>query len=291
MLQLFDARRAAGADSPASFFTRIGVKRSIKAAKAGDALCESGYTSGCMRENLISAEIIAFAAACDAAATLDELASLWRERLVEMGFTFFALGVHADPLRPDRAAYVFQNYPEEWIAHFSAQHYHLVDPVYRAAEARTGEFVWTDPEFLQPLSWRQRRILNEAREFGLRHGRTHSLASMLPRRASASLVASDPDMPEHVYAAGKLVNVVVHHRAAQMCIASAPRFAELFRRERQCLEFCARGLLDAEIARELGISVATVRRHIERARVRLGAGTRIQAVARAISSGQIKPIA
>lgn len=243
-----------------------------------------------MRESLISAEMTAFAAACDAAATLDELQGIWRERLVEMGFTFVALGVHADPLRPDSAAYVFQNYPEEWIAHFSAQRYHLVDPVYRAAEAGTGEFVWTDPEFLQPLSWRQRRILNEAREFGLRHGRSHSLASMLPRRASASLVTSEPDMPDDVYSAGKLINVLVHHRAAQMCTASAPRFQELHRRERQCLELCASGLVDAEIARGLELSVATVRRHIERARLRLGAGTRIQAVARAIASGQIKPV-
>lgn len=141
-----------------------------------------------MRESLITTEMVALAAACDAAGTLDELESIWRAHLVELGFTFVALGVHADPLRPDRAGYVFQNYPKEWIAHFSAQRYHLVDPVYRAAEAGRKDFVWTDPEFLQPLSWRQRRILNEAREFGLRHGRTHRLASILPLRASASLV-------------------------------------------------------------------------------------------------------
>jgi DNA-binding CsgD family transcriptional regulator len=244
-----------------------------------------------MRENLIGAEMIAFAAACDAAATLDELNGIWRRRLVAAGFNFVALGVHADPLRPERTAYVFQNYPEEWVAHFSAQRYHLVDPVFRAAEAGAEEFVWTDPDFLQPLSWRQRRILNEAREFGLRHGRTHRLASILPFRASASLVTGEPDMPEEAYAAGKLINVIVHHRAAQMCIAAAPRFEELRRRERQCLELCAHGLVDADIARGLGLSVATVRRHIERARVRLGASTRIQAVARAIASGQIKPIA
>ena len=261
----------------------------LRQPTGGDAADEISYTSGCMRETLISADMIAFAAACEAAATLGELEAIWRRRMVEIGFTFVALGVHADPLRRDRAAYVFQNYPKEWIAHFSAQRYHLVDPVYRAAEAGAGEFVWTDPEFLQPLSWRQRRILNEAREFGLRHGRTHTLASILPLRASASLVSSEPDMPEDIYAAGKLINVVVHHRAAQMCIAAAPRFAELRRRERQCLELCASGLTDADIARGLGLSVATVRRHIERARVRLGASTRIQAVARAINSGQIKP--
>jgi len=72
-----------------------------------------------------------------------------------------------------------------------------------------------------------------------------------------------------------------------MCSALSARRSD--RRERQCLELCASGLTDAEIARQLEISVATVRRYIERARVRLGAATRMQAAARAIASGQIKP--
>lgn len=238
----------------------------------------------------VTTEMVAFAAECEAAASLSDLETIWRRRMVELGFTFVALGVHADPLRPDRATYVFQNYPAEWIEYFSAQRYHLVDPVFRAAESGLSEFVWTDTEFLSPLSWRQRRILNEAGEFGLRFGRTHALASMLPLKASGHLVAADPDLLEDIYAAGKLINIIVHHRAAQICTAATPRFAELRRRERQCLELCASGLIDADVARELDIGVATVRRHIERARVRLGASTRIQAAARAISSGQIKPI-
>lgn len=243
-----------------------------------------------MTQDHVSTELIGFASECEAAQSLGVLEAIWRRRMGELGFTFAALGVHADPLRPDRATYVFQNYPEEWIEHFSAQRYHLVDPVFRAAESGAGEFVWTDPEFLQPLSWRQRRILNEASEVGLRHGRTHTLASIRHLKASGSLVAGEPDMPENVYAAGKLTNLVVHHRAAQLCAAVTPQFAELRRRERQCLELCASGLTDADVARESSIGIATVRRHIERARVRLGASTRIQAAARAINSGQIKPI-
>lgn len=239
----------------------------------------------------VSTDLVAFASECEAASSLSELETLWRRRMGELGFTFVALGVHADPLRPDRATYVFQNYPEEWIEHFSAQRYHLVDPVFRAAEAGANEFVWTDPAFVEPLSWRQRRILNEASEFSLRYGRTHALAPLRHLKASGSLVAGEPDMPDHTYIAGKLTNIVVHHRAAQICSPVAACFAELRRRERQCLELCASGLTDTEAARQLGIGVATVRRHIERARVRLGASTRIQAAARAISSGQIKPIA
>jgi len=258
--------------------------------RGGEELGEFDYISGCMTGSLVTPEMVAFAGQCEEAHTLGELEAIWRGRMGDLGLSFVALGVHADPLRPDRATYVFQNYPTEWIEHFSARRYHLVDPVFRAAEAGASEFVWTDPEFLQPLSWRQRRILSEASEVGLRYGRTHTLASILPLKASGSLVSSEPDFPDELYAVGKLINIVVHHRAAQLCVSAAPRFAELRRRERQCLELCASGLKDEDVARELDIGVATVRRHIERARIRLGASTRIQAAARAISSGQIKPI-
>ncbi|MDX2275628.1 MAG: LuxR family transcriptional regulator [Hyphomonadaceae bacterium] len=239
---------------------------------------------------IVTPDFIAFGAQCEAAGSLDALETVWRARLGELGFTFMALGAHVDPLKPERATYVFQNYPEEWIAHFSAQRYHLIDPVFRAADAGVTDFIWTDREFRQPLSWRQRRILGEASEFGLRYGRTHSLSSIDLQKASGSLVATVPDVPEHVYDAGRIANILVHHRAVQLCAEPAPRFEELQRRERQALELCASGLTDAEIARKLEIGVATVRRHIERARVRLGASTRIQAAARAIASGQIKPI-
>jgi len=238
----------------------------------------------------ITGELVTFASRCEAAQSLAELETIWRQRMGELGFTFAALGAHVDPLKPERATYVFQNYPAEWIAHFSERRYHLVDPVFRAADGGAADFAWTDPEFRQPLSWRQRRILDEASEFGLRFGRTHKLTSMLHLKASGSLVAAEPDLPDDIYTAGKIANVLVHHRAVQLCAEAAPSFELLRRRERQCLELCASGLTDAEVARNLGVGIATVRRHIERARVRLSASTRIQAAARAIASGQIKPI-
>lgn len=251
------------------------------------------YTSSCMAvmgPTTPIAELLSFAAQCEAASRLDELEMTWRARMGELGFTFAALGAHVDPLKPERASYVFQNYPDEWIKHFSAQRYHVADPVFRAAEQGASEFVWTDPEFLEPLSWRQRRILDEAGEFGLRYGHSHALAPMPPLKASGHLIAGEPDMPPQIYDAGKIANILVHHRAVQLCAPPVLSFAVLRKRERQCLELCASGFTDAEVARQLEIGIATVRRHIERARVRLGAATRIQAAARAIASGQIKPI-
>lgn len=237
----------------------------------------------------VSEELIAFADGCDRAGSLRALEPLWRARVQTLGFTYVAIGAHMDPLAPARASYVFQNYPAGWIERFSAQRYHLIDPVFRAVERGLSGFEWTDPAFVSLLSWRQRRILSEAREFGLRFGRTHALSRAVNLRASASLVMDAPEMDANIWAAVRLTNMLVHQRAAELCAAMSAPLPELSRRERECLELCASGLTDEQCAQKLGISVATVRRHIEAARVRFGVSTRTQAAVRAIRSGQIHP--
>lgn len=56
-------------------------------------------------------------------------------------------------------------------------------------------------------------------------------------------------------------------------------------REMQVLELVSKGLTNARIGRRLGISVSTVRTHVEHIRDKLGANTRAEAVARAMSVG------
>ncbi len=54
-------------------------------------------------------------------------------------------------------------------------------------------------------------------------------------------------------------------------------------RQRQILSALARGQQTKQIARELGISEATVKTHLSRATARLGTATRAQTVARYVS--------
>lgn len=56
-------------------------------------------------------------------------------------------------------------------------------------------------------------------------------------------------------------------------------------RELEVLELVSGGLTNARIARRLGITVATVRTHVEHIRQKLGASTRAEAVARAMHVG------
>jgi LuxR family transcriptional regulator len=59
------------------------------------------------------------------------------------------------------------------------------------------------------------------------------------------------------------------------------QYVRLTRRERECLQWCARGLTAKEIAHRLGRSVGTVTMHINNATHKLRAKSRPQAVARA----------
>jgi LuxR family quorum sensing-dependent transcriptional regulator len=58
--------------------------------------------------------------------------------------------------------------------------------------------------------------------------------------------------------------------------------SDLSPRELQCLQWASRGKTDAEIGVILGISARTARFHIENAKRKLGAATRVQAVAEAM---------
>ena len=59
-------------------------------------------------------------------------------------------------------------------------------------------------------------------------------------------------------------------------------------RELEILAMVAEGLTSKRIARRLGVAFCTVRTHLERARGKLGARSRAEAVVRAVRSGQLK---
>lgn len=62
---------------------------------------------------------------------------------------------------------------------------------------------------------------------------------------------------------------------------------ELTPREAEVLRLVAAGLQSGDIATSLGVSMSTIRTHVEHARDKLGATTRAEAVARALATGQI----
>jgi DNA-binding NarL/FixJ family response regulator len=78
---------------------------------------------------------------------------------------------------------------------------------------------------------------------------------------------------------------VIQHFGTQRPSRPHPRLGDLTEREREILGWVATGRSNAEIAAELVVSPDTVRTHVSRAMVKLGARDRAQLVVFAIESG------
>lgn len=79
-------------------------------------------------------------------------------------------------------------------------------------------------------------------------------------------------------------------RAASQCIADGMTYEPLTAREREVLNLIIEGLCNKAIARELGISLGTVKTHVKGVLEKLGATTRTHAVAVAGKRGLCGPL-
>jgi DNA-binding CsgD family transcriptional regulator len=252
-------------------------------------VCRKISVGACVGAERRSRDIVfAFHERCEITSNLDKLASLLFEAADMLGFRYAACGAHVDHASPPEGAFVWHNYPDQWIERWKRRHYRRLDPVLRHAETVKDAFSWDDPAFLAPLSERQRRILNEARMFRLAHGYTIPLSHDAYFPASCSFVSESGDLDPHALTIARRIIAPLYGRAMLLAQrGAAPGSERLSRRERECLKFKAEGADDIEVAVMLEISVSTMRRHIERAKQRLAAKSREHAIALAIQTRQV----
>lgn len=220
---------------------------------------------------------------------LPELKLLFATALGELGIRYFACCQHVDPSNPRNAALVFQNYPAEWVRYYSESGHFRNDPVFRFADERLVPFHWNDPEFRASLSQAQREILIEAAKYGIVNGYTVPVRPPGAQTASCSVVPDDaagidPGTGQAVFVMASFMFDALLRAKFECC---AVRSIVLSERERQCLELAAQGKDDWTIGLLLRISERTAHNHIERAKRRLGVGTRVQVIVRALCEGKI----
>jgi DNA-binding CsgD family transcriptional regulator len=223
--------------------------------------------------------------------SLEQLKSGFRKAIEELEFRYFSFCSHVDPLNPPPHAIILHNYPVEWIRHFSASKYYAIDPVLKRAERHLYPFFWDSVFATDQISARQRTILSEAADFGLAHGYTVPINTPwipVTLRASCSVIPDSVGIGKDHYLAVQVIALYFH---TFICAKYAPwpsvTRAELTDRERECLMLAGAGMNDREIAKELGLAGTTVHSHIRNSMLRYGVHRRIQAIMRAVMSGEI----
>jgi DNA-binding response OmpR family regulator len=87
-----------------------------------------------------------------------------------------------------------------------------------------------------------------------------------------------------------VLDAIIAARLARVArLDTMPKLAALNARERETLTWAARGKTSVEIGRILGLTKRTVDFHIDNARVKLGAATRIHAAVKAAAGHLIEP--
>jgi DNA-binding CsgD family transcriptional regulator len=174
--------------------------------------------------------------------------------------------------------------PPRWRGSASARYVERLDPLPKAARrlARPA-FLWSEASPRHDPKWAQ--YWDALGDLDLGEGTAvHFFApNGMTSRVSVGFDRKALDGAER--RAIELASYALLMRLQALSPMAAARAGVLSPRERDCLAFVAQGFSDAEIAERLSLTRSTVHFYIEKAKRKLGARTRAQAVAHLVASG------
>jgi LuxR family quorum-sensing system transcriptional regulator CciR len=219
----------------------------------------------------------------------------------EMGFEYYALIHHVDLSGYNNALshmaegnlVALSNYPPAWIEAYINRNIVADDPVLLASHRTSVGFKWDDVPKLIRVTARHRQITEDTRRAGIADGFT--VPAHVPGEANGSCnfaMGIGRPLPEANLPMAHMVGAYAFQAAralvlnAQGMASYTPR-VPLSHRQLECTFLVGRGKTDWEIARILGISEETVKRHLKDAREHYDVPKRVQLVIRAVFDGQI----
>jgi DNA-binding CsgD family transcriptional regulator len=218
-----------------------------------------------------------------AATSLHDLAQLFTVEVKPFGFSAYAVGQLRGAGRSAAAIYL-TTWPRGWMETYAANAFIVDDPVVRAALAAQEPFTWEEA-FARLGESPENRVVEAAAGYGFKAGFAvpiHGPGEVcgIVALAAARMQLKPEDRPV-LAAKARLVYEV----ARQLYTRADRPASNLSSREREVLALVAQGLDDAEIGAALGITKTSAHVYVERAKRRLGATTRAQAVALAVADG------
>ena len=174
--------------------------------------------------------------------------------------------------------------PPRWRSSASARYIERLDPLPRVAR-RLGRaaFLWSEASPRADPKWAD--YWSALSELDIGEGTAVHFFSPngMTSRVSVGFDRTALDAAER--RAIELASYALLMRLQALSPMASARAPLLSARERDCLSFVAQGFSDSEIGERLGITQSTAHFYVEKAKRKLGARTRAQAVAHLIASG------
>ena len=236
------------------------------------------------------------------------------ERIVASQTTQEAFDIFCDAMRQrgyDRIAYSLVNdhpslglssqhglatsYPEDWMKHYAAHNFSLIDPVTQRVLTSRTPFFWRDVTARLDRHDASLRMMNEAADAGLGEGIGISLrgegtelVGVGIARASAPTSERRGRLDYGFLGGAYLLSTCLHETFRDLFVKSTQ--AAFSRRERDILSWGAEGKTDDEIAAILAISRNTVKFYWKSIFTKLAANRRGYAIAKALRQRIIDPV-
>jgi DNA-binding CsgD family transcriptional regulator len=228
-----------------------------------------------------------------------EATRIFERALAHFGYDRFCYSlITAHPSAGLDAAHgVARNYPDDWMAHYAANHYEKKDPVRVYAFASDRPFTWDSLGQARNLKPEQQRVMDEAREAGLLDGIAVPICGQNGELAGVGMASSIGGVRPDINLLSKIRALtlqfhLVYTELEKKNRSSRDNFASnvhLTAREKEILLWAADGKSDGVIAEIIGISHATIRFHMNNIFKKLNANERTLATVKAIRHGLILP--
>lgn len=188
---------------------------------------------------------------------------------------------------------IITGYPEDWMKHYKASNYEPIDPIRKESLLSPQNiFTWEGVNKVRPYNKKERSILNQASDAGLKNGvavslcNTHQEHIAMGFASSAGGVEFAPALLSILKLASiQFYDVYQHLHRKTSAMHNEP--VQLSDREREVLQWAALGKSNTDIGTILNISDATVAYFLQRCFAKLDANSKTLAVVKALRLGLI----
>ncbi|MGR3433345.1 MAG: helix-turn-helix transcriptional regulator [Shimia sp.] len=188
------------------------------------------------------------------------------------------------------AGIVCYGFPDDWVCHYISDDLAKVDPIPALAACTSVPFFWSEVPRMRALTHDMQAYLADMKAHAVGDGLALTVFGPNLRNAYVGLGLADPARrpAPHEIAEFQLIAQMAHLKVCELSDAAPRTPAALSRREREVLEWVARGKSNGVIAELLGVSRHTVDTLLRRCYDKLGVADRTSAAITALGSGLLQ---